>query len=134
MQSSNRDFGQRLKEARLNQGLTQAELAQELNMGSSSSVSMWETGKNALTLELLVAICKILHVSVNYFFISEELDRLQTDTIFSTSFLSSEEEKVISQVWLVSRTLKNDVENGIAVPITQKNINIGISYTYIIDN
>ena len=134
MQFSNVDFGKRLKQARYNLGLTQAELAEKLNMGSSASVSIWESGKKSPALEHLVEICNILHIPISYFFLSEGLDQLQNDTIFPTSFLSVEEEKVIDQVWLVSRTLKNDVEDGIAVSTTQNNISRGISYTFIIDD
>jgi len=58
-------FSTRLKELRLENNLTQAQLAQQLNV-SQRSISSWETGFRQPDYELLEKICKLFNVSADY--------------------------------------------------------------------
>lgn len=60
-------FKQRLKEARKNSNLTQAQLAQKLEV-SKTMVSEYEsnTSSKAPSLNTLIKICRILNVSSDY--------------------------------------------------------------------
>ena len=60
-------FPQRLKELRLEKGLTQTELANMLGI-SQKSYSHWETGKNEPNLENLIKLADLLEVSLDWLF------------------------------------------------------------------
>lgn len=57
-------FAERLREARVAKDMTQLELATALRVGQSA-VSMWERGATMPTLENLIALAKILDVSMD---------------------------------------------------------------------
>ncbi len=61
----NNSFGNRVKELRLRAGLTQAQLADKLNI-SSSTVGMYEQGRREPDNNTLTKICSELRVSVDY--------------------------------------------------------------------
>ena len=58
-----KEMGSRIKKARLNQNLTQEQLAELLDM-SVSYVSLIERGSRNATVETLLNIADVLHVSV----------------------------------------------------------------------
>ncbi len=58
-------FGKRLKELRLENGLSQKQLADSIGYGKSI-ISGWETGIYQPTLPSLVAIAKFFDVSIDY--------------------------------------------------------------------
>ena len=51
------NFGEKLKELRLEKGLTQKELARELG-NAQSAIYYWETNKQEPTLSALKKLCK----------------------------------------------------------------------------
>lgn len=55
----------RFKAARVESGLTQAQLGEKLSV-SQDTVSLWETGKSIPTAEYIVAICKLFSISADY--------------------------------------------------------------------
>lgn len=57
-------FSDRLKELRLEKGLTQERFAQELNV-SKGAIAMWETGKRTPDIEMLKTISNYFRVSVD---------------------------------------------------------------------
>ena len=59
------NFNERLKEIRLKRELTQEELAQKINI-SSSSISLYERGDREPNLTTLINISKTLNVSTDY--------------------------------------------------------------------
>lgn len=59
------NFGERLRALRLEKGIGQVQLANELDVGKSI-VSLWELGKCEPTLSKLVAIAKYFDVSIDY--------------------------------------------------------------------
>lgn len=61
-----KELGQRIKVGRMSRGLTQAELAQQLEV-SSSTVAMWEVGRREPNLETLEAISDVFNVPLSYF-------------------------------------------------------------------
>lgn len=61
----NNSFGSRIKELRLRAGLTQAQLADKLNI-SASTVGMYEQGRREPDHTTLTKICNELRVSVDY--------------------------------------------------------------------
>ena len=58
-------LGQRIKEERIKLNLTQAELAEDINI-SDTYMSQIETGKRSLTLDTLVILVNRLGVSIDY--------------------------------------------------------------------
>ena len=58
-------YGQRIKELRLEKGLTQAELANALNT-SQRNVSKYETEYLDLSTENIIKLCKFFGVSADY--------------------------------------------------------------------
>lgn len=58
-------IGERLAEARKDHGDTQAALAVRLNI-SLAAVRSWEQEKSAPSHEMLVAICRLYHISADY--------------------------------------------------------------------
>lgn len=61
----------RLHQERRNIGLTQLQLARELNI-SPSAVGMYEQGRRTPDLETLIALSKLFHVSLDYLITGEE--------------------------------------------------------------
>ncbi|MDD4316628.1 MAG: helix-turn-helix transcriptional regulator [Clostridia bacterium] len=58
-------FIKRLKEARQEKKLTQAEMANLLNI-SKTGYAGWEQGRTEPNLDMLSKLCKILNVSADY--------------------------------------------------------------------
>ena len=58
------DFAKRLKELRASRGLTQDDLARELNL-VKSSISMYENGKRKPSFEVLEAIADYFNVNMD---------------------------------------------------------------------
>lgn len=58
-------FSQRLKELRLEKGLTQKELADVLNT-NNSSICDWECGRTEPSIEMLLNICRFFEVSADF--------------------------------------------------------------------
>lgn len=56
---------ERIRELREQNGLTQAELARKLDV-TRSSVNAWESGLSSPTIQYVVALCKLFHVSADY--------------------------------------------------------------------
>lgn len=59
------DFSSRLKELRIQAGLTQLQLAQRLGI-TKSVISFYELSERAPSPDVLVRIAKIFHVSTDY--------------------------------------------------------------------
>lgn len=58
-------FAERLKEIRIENGVNQNKLAKLCNV-QQSCVSKWERGLTLPDAEMIVVICKALHVSADY--------------------------------------------------------------------
>ena len=58
-------FNERLKELRLEEGLTRAELAQKVTV-SVRLVSYWESGQRECSFDVLITLAEILHTSIDY--------------------------------------------------------------------
>ena len=58
-------YGQRLKELRLERGLSQTDLAKQLNI-SQRTVSHYENEEHDLSTEMVITICKFFGVSSDY--------------------------------------------------------------------
>ena len=80
--------GERIKEIREKNGLTQSSLAKKLNI-SRSAVNAWEMGVSIPSAQYLIELSRLFKVSVDYLL---ELDRAERVDI---SFLSEEEKKML---------------------------------------
>ena len=58
-------FGERLKELRLEQGLSQDKLAELVGL-SHSAIGFWETGKRIPNLDAVIILAKFFQVSLDY--------------------------------------------------------------------
>ena len=58
-------FGEKLKELRIEKGLTQRELAQQLSI-TVPTLSHWECGYQEPSFKDLITLCKYVEVSADY--------------------------------------------------------------------
>ena len=59
------NFGERLKELRLEKGLTQKQLANEIG-NTQSAIVYWESNKQEPTISTLKKLCRFFNVSADY--------------------------------------------------------------------
>lgn len=81
-------ISERIKELRENAGFSQAELARRLDV-TRSSVNAWEMGLSAPTIQYVVALSKLFHVSSDY------LLGIKNENTMVLDDYSSEEVKLI---------------------------------------
>ena len=81
-------ISERIKELRENAGYSQSELARRLDV-TRSSVNAWEMGLSTPTIQYVVAISKLFHVSSDY------LLGIKNESTLVLDDLSSEEIKLI---------------------------------------
>lgn len=74
------DFAKRLKELRASRGLTQDDLARELNL-VKSSISMYENGKRKPSFEVLEAIADYFNVNMDTLYSSAQVTYFTTKKI-----------------------------------------------------
>ena len=60
-------FDERIKELRLEKGLTQGELAKAIDV-SKSTVAMWETGKRLPSTEIYELLADLFNVDIDYLY------------------------------------------------------------------
>lgn len=73
------DLSEKIVKLRKNSGLTQEQLAEQLNV-SRQSVSKWESGQAAPDIDKIVALGEIFHVTTDYLLKPSELDELTLKT------------------------------------------------------
>ena len=66
-------IGKFIAECRKKKNLTQAQLAEKLNI-TDKAISKWETGKAMPDSEIMLELCEILEINVNELFCGEEID------------------------------------------------------------
>ncbi len=66
-----KEFGKRLKEIRMGQGITQEQLAEELNV-SWNHICKMEQGARSCSIDLLIAISRYFEVSTDYLLTGKE--------------------------------------------------------------
>lgn len=81
-------IGERIKETREKNGLTQSSLAKKLNI-SRSAVNAWEMGVSIPSAQYLIELSKLLKVSTDY------LLGLTTKEIVDISFLGEDEKTLL---------------------------------------
>ena len=84
-------ISERIRQLRDNCGMSQAELARRLDV-TRSSVNAWESGLSAPTIQYVVAMTKLFHVSADYL-----LDT-QSDYCLSLNGYTQEEIRLISDL------------------------------------
>jgi transcriptional regulator with XRE-family HTH domain len=62
-----RNIGEKIREARVERGITQDRLA-ELLHSKQNTISQWESGVNEPSIEIIRQIAKILGVDANFLF------------------------------------------------------------------
>ena len=85
------NFSDRLKAIRKNKNLTQAELAQRLNI-VTGTVSSYEQGLKYPSVEVLVKICDVLEISSDY------LLGISDDLSFKMGGITEEQEQTFLQL------------------------------------
>ncbi len=71
-------IGKFISECRKNKNLTQAQLAEELNV-TDRAISKWETGKAMPNFDIMLDLCSILGINVNELLCGEMIDMEQKD-------------------------------------------------------
>lgn len=82
-------IGARIKEARLNAGLTQEELAKELEI-TKGAVANYETGVSSPKMNILYKIFDVLDVNANYLF-QDEMSAETKDQILLEKYHNADE-------------------------------------------
>lgn len=82
------DFGYRLKELRLQAGLTQKQLAEQIGI-TKSVVSFYELRERTPSPEILIKLASVFHVSTDY------LLGIERGRILDITGLDYEDEKVV---------------------------------------
>ena len=72
------EFGQRLKKQRLAVGMTQEEFAKKLGLTSKQHISRMERGVGTCSIDLLIEIMDLLHVSSDYLLRGTDSDKEST--------------------------------------------------------
>lgn len=101
-------FGQRLRERRIELGMSQAELARALGV-SLSAVSNYETGQNAMREDVLLRLFQALDVDPNY---------LYQDAIAGRGFSCSVEEKGLVSKYRALNTTGRQTLHAVADALT----------------
>lgn len=88
-------FGKRLRERRIELGLSQSDLARKLGV-TSAAISNYESGQNAVREEILLRLFRVLDVDPNY---------LYQDNVPARTFVCSVEEKKLVKKYRALNTL-----------------------------
>ena len=90
------DFGQKLRNLRLEAGMTQAELAQRLNI-TKAVISYYELHERCPSPEVLIKLASIFHVSTDY------LLGISSRKMIDVSDLSEEEVHLLLSLIVILR-------------------------------
>ena len=99
-------IGRRVKESRLKKGISQANLAEQINM-SVSYISRIETAKKQASLEALVRIAKVLGVTMDHLLKSNQTndsEEYQVDMVRLIEDCTSYEKRVVYEIALAVKT------------------------------
>ena len=110
MEKDLREIGERVKQARLARGLSQADLAEKLNM-SVTYLSKIENGRNVMSITVLVKISDALNVSTDWL-LRNETHRSQECTMAELEELckdcnSTELNALLKLLQQMKETLRN---------------------------
>lgn len=75
-----RKLGERIKEIRIQKGLTQSFVAKELGYKSPSMLSEIESGKKGIDAEKIPLLANILGVDINELFFNEKIHNLRINS------------------------------------------------------
>lgn len=107
------DFAIRLKELREQKGVTQAELAQALGVGTST-IGMWESTKRTPSAKTLNKLLKYFNCSIDYLLGSENHEQKIIPYFSPTiSPLTIEEEQLIADYRSLTPALQNMIKETI---------------------
>mgnify|MGYP001033936551 CR=1 FL=1 len=86
-----KEFGKRLHDVRTSRGITQEELAVRLGLASKQHVSRMENGERSCSIDLLIELSCILHVSTDYLLMGSEpsKEEVKNDLLSIISELST---------------------------------------------
>ena len=91
-----KEFGKRLHDIRTSRGITQEELAVRLGLASKQHVSRMENGERSCSIDLLIELSCILHVSTDYLLMGSEpsKEEVKNDLLSIISELSTIAKKI----------------------------------------
>lgn len=76
-------LGTRVRNLRLANGFTQAQLANLLNLKSASTITMWEKGDRTPGSSMLIKLTRIFHCSTDYLLGLEEGKEVEESNSFN---------------------------------------------------
>ncbi|MNW33996.1 HTH-type transcriptional regulator ImmR [compost metagenome] len=124
-------IGNRIKELRKSEGISQAKLAESLGV-SPGNVGEWELGRSKPGADALISLSKHFNVSTDYLLYSSTSNALLLERSSSGMELTSEEMELIAKFRQLSERQKGKIEGHIDaflgdMPAT--NINTKSSYS-----
>ena len=86
-----KEFGKRLHDVRTSRGIPQEELAVRLGLASKQHVSRMENGERSCSIDLLIELSCLLHVSTDYLLMGSEpsKEEVKNDLLSIISELST---------------------------------------------
>lgn len=102
-----REFGKRLKQLRLQAGMSQEELAEQVGV-ATKTVSYWENAHNPVTLSKIPIIADILGVPVYKLFVFFDVDEKQADKDYLTLLHSKTAEELDTLFNIIKKLQKID--------------------------
>ena len=112
------DTGKFIASCRKEKGLTQAQLAEKLNI-TDRAVSKWETGKCMPDSSIMLELCNILDVTVNELLSGERIE------------MNNYEEKVSENLIELKRKDENNMNKNTIISIIYTITMVTVSYTHL---
>lgn len=117
MEFNSLDFGERLKEIRIQHGLSMLALGKDIGT-SASRIKSWESGESVPSANWIVAIAERFNISTDLLLINSPLKQLEwseemyeiSESATTFNFVNDPEEQVHSQLNAFASSSRTDVE------------------------
>ncbi|WP_245946747.1 helix-turn-helix domain-containing protein [Paenibacillus cellulosilyticus] len=100
-------IGQRLKQVRLNKGLSAVEVCKQLNIGTSS-MSNYERGERMPSLEILIKISELYEMSIDELVGVRKYDTDEDAWLMDVKFASAVKKKTLMNIWIILNKMEGE--------------------------
>lgn len=100
-------IGQRLKQVRLNKGLSAVEVCKQLNIGTSS-MSNYERGERMPSLEILIKISELYEMSIDELVGVRKYENEEDAWLMDVKFSSAVKKKTLMNIWIILNKMEGE--------------------------
>lgn len=100
-------IGQRLKQVRLNKGLSAVEVCKQLNIGTSS-MSNYERGERMPSLEILIKISELYEMSIDELLGVGKYANDEDAWLTDVRFASAVKKKTLMNIWIILNKMEGE--------------------------